>query len=144
VITQVKKNGYPGSKNWLPIHRMNMCHKTKLNLTHNGSMHQQTTTQGTSQHTKGSRPYPWQGHALNEKSGYLGSKNWLPIHSMNMCHKLKPTPTHNPTMDQQTTNNAHNNISTIHQRSISVCVYLNVKGHMTTYVCSYLQLEVLP
>jgi len=27
------KNGYPGSKIWLPIHRMNMCHKTKPNPT---------------------------------------------------------------------------------------------------------------
>ncbi|KAL9298038.1 hypothetical protein ACSQ67_023934 [Phaseolus vulgaris] len=43
-------------------------------------------------------------------------------------------------MDQQTTINA----LTIHQRSISVCVYLNVEGHTTTYVCSYVRLEVLP
>jgi len=63
---------------------------------------------------------------------------------MNMCHKPKPTPTHDSTMDQQTTINAHNNASTIHQRSFSVYVYLNVEGHTTTYVCSYLQLEVLP
>ena len=55
-----------------------MCHKTIPNPTHNGSMHQQTTTQGTTQHTKGPRPYPWQGHALNGKSGYPGSKKWLP------------------------------------------------------------------
>jgi len=121
-----------------------MCHKTKPNHTHNGSMHQQTTTEGTPQHTKGPRPYPWQGHVLNGKSGYPGSKNWLPIHSMNMCHKPKPTPTHDPTMDPQTTINAHNNRSTIHQRSISVCVYLNVEGHTTTNVCSYLRLEFLP
>jgi len=32
------KSGYPGSKNWLPIDRMNMCHKTKLNPTHNGAL----------------------------------------------------------------------------------------------------------
>ncbi|KAL9297771.1 hypothetical protein ACSQ67_023667 [Phaseolus vulgaris] len=73
-----------------------------------------------------------------------GFKNWLPIHSMNMCHKPKPTPTHDPTMDPQTTINAHNNGSTIHQRSISACVYLNVEGHTTTNVCSYLRLEFLP
>ncbi|KAL9318301.1 hypothetical protein ACSQ67_014818 [Phaseolus vulgaris] len=47
-------------------------------------------------------------------------------------------------MDQQTTINAHNNGSTIHQRSISDFVYLNVEGHTTTDVCSYLRLEVLP
>ncbi|KAL9328349.1 hypothetical protein ACSQ67_003352 [Phaseolus vulgaris] len=28
-------------------------------------MHQQTTTQGTTQHTKEPWSYPWQGHALN-------------------------------------------------------------------------------
>jgi len=39
--------------------------------------------------------------SLNGKSGYAGSKkcpgskNWLPIHRMNMCHKTKPNPTHN-------------------------------------------------
>jgi len=55
-----------------------MWHKTKPNPIHNGSMHQQTTTQGTTQHTKGPRPYPWQANALNGKSGYPGSKNWLP------------------------------------------------------------------
>jgi len=98
-LLRFKKTGYPGSKDWLPIHRMNMCHKTKLNPTHNGSMHQQTTTQ----HTKGPRPYPWQGHALNGKSRYPGSKNWLPIHMMNMCHKTKPNSTHHGSMHQQTT-----------------------------------------
>jgi len=80
-----------------------MWHKTKPNLTHNGSMHQQTTTQGTTQHIKGPRPYQWQGHALNGKSGYPGSKNRLPIHRMNMWHKTKLNPTHNGSMHQQTT-----------------------------------------
>ncbi|KAL9298039.1 hypothetical protein ACSQ67_023935 [Phaseolus vulgaris] len=65
----------PRFKKRLPIHRMNMCHKTKLNLTHNGSMHQETTKQGTTQHTIVPQLYPWQGHALNGKSGYLCSKS---------------------------------------------------------------------
>ena len=125
---------------------MNVCHKTKLNLTHNRSMHQQTTTQSTPQHTKGPRPYLWQGHSLNEKSGYPGLKNWLPIHSMNMCHKpkLKPTPTHDPTMDQQTTINAQINNSSTFDFDLRLPQCRRPYDHTTTDICSYLRLEVLP
>jgi len=92
------KSGYPGSKNWLPIHRMNMCHKTKP------ESHPQWcfTTVGSDNCCNISNVGEINCHclvsfwsSLNGKSGYPGSKNLLPIHSMNMCHKPKLTPTHN-------------------------------------------------
>jgi len=95
VVTQVQKSGYSGSKNWLPIHRMNMCHKTKLNLTHNGALQRLVVITAVNVGEINCRCLVSFWSSLNEKSGYPGSKNWLPIHKMNICHKTKPNPTHN-------------------------------------------------
>ena len=146
------KSGYPGSKKWLPRFKKLVTYTQDEHVPQNQTQsHLCFIAVGSDNRCNISNVGEincrclvsfWS--SLNGKSGYPGSKNWLPIHNMNMCHKPKLTPTHDPTMDQQTTINAHNNRSTIHQRSISDFVYLNVEGHTTTDVCSYLRLEVLP